>query len=111
MPAEFKKPDDGWLCFLSVLWVVLSAWLVVQFALQGKLAGALVMGIFGLAAAGLWFQSRIAAWALIVFAGLGVIYALVHFGTIPPLRSIGRLLIAGWSIYALVEFLRGQKQA
>lgn len=68
------------------------------------------MGIFGLAAAGLWFQSRVAAWTLIVFASLGIIYALVNFGTIPLLRLIGRLLFAGWSIYALIEFLRGQKE-
>jgi hypothetical protein len=110
MLANFKKPADGWLCFLSVLWVVLSPWLVVRFALQGKWAGVLVRSIFGLAAAGLWFQSTIAAWTLIVFASFWVIYTLVHFGTIPPLRVIGRLLFAGWSIYALVEFLKEQKQ-
>ena len=110
MLANFEKPSDGWLCFFSVLWVVASAGMVVHFAMRGNFFGVGLMGLFGLAAAGLWFQSKIAAWILICFATVGIIGALFSFGKLPTMRLIGRLIFAVWSIFALVGFLKEQRQ-
>src|SRR5262245_61649241 len=108
--TAFQKPANGWLCFFSVLWVVISIGYVIHFALAGNLIGAGLMSLFGFSALGLWFQLRIAAWALILFAGIGIITALLSFGKLPLLRICTRILFAGYGISLLVEYLQQQSK-
>ena len=104
--SNFQKPANGWLCFFSLLWLVPGAGFVVHFALRGNYLGSCIMGLFALAAGGLWFQSRVAAWILILFASIGIIHGLFNVGHIPPLRLLSRFCWAGYSIFLLVEYLR-----
>ena len=104
--SDFQKPNNGWLCFFSLVWIVLGAGFAIHFGLKGNFLGACIMAVFGLAAAGLWFQSRVAAWILILFACVGILHGLFNLGHIPTLRLLSRFCWAGYSIFLLVEFLR-----
>src|ERR1041384_826165 len=106
MMSGFRKPSSGWLCFLSLLWIVIGFWAGGRFALRGNYIGSGIMFVFGLVAAGLWFQSKISAWVLIVCACVGSVYTVFHIGHIPTIRVIMRLLWAVVSIAALVEFIK-----
>jgi hypothetical protein len=106
---DFQRPNNGWLCFFSLLWMVLGAGFAIHFALRGNFLGAAIMGGFGAAAAGLWFQSRLAAWIIILFACVGIIHGLLNIGHIPLLRLLSRFCWAGYSIFLLAEFLNDSK--
>jgi hypothetical protein len=111
MTSSFQKPSSLALCILSILWVLGAIWCSVSFLLGGNFLGAFVMAVFGLAAAGLWFQSRVAAWTLIVFACAGIIYALFSIGHTPGLRIGARICFAIWSLTLLFEFLKSDGDA
>jgi hypothetical protein len=104
--TEFRKPSNGWLCFFSLVWIVLGAGSAIYFAFKGNYLGAGVMGVFSLAAAGLWVQSRLAAWVLILFACAGILHVLLNLGSIRLLRIATRLCWAGYSIFLLIEYLK-----
>jgi len=104
---DFQRPSNAWLCFFSLIWIVGAAGFTIHFALAGKYIGSCIMGVFGIAAAGLWFKSRVAAWVLIVFACAGILHALFNIGHLQPLRILTRLCWAGYSIFLLAEFLKG----
>jgi hypothetical protein len=76
--------------------------------MAANFVGVGLMSLWALAAIGLWFQSRIAAFALLSFAIFGIIYALVSIGKIRPLSIATRLSLAVWSIQLLVEYLKGE---
>jgi hypothetical protein len=105
MIHNFQRPTNIWLCIFSVLWIVLGAWWTFHFAVMGKFLGAGIMFIFGLAAAGLWFQSRAAAWTLITFACIGIIYSLTKIGHAPWYRIASPISWAVWTLFLLWEFL------
>lgn len=104
--SGFQKPRNGWLVFYSIIWITASAWFTFSFATRGNIAGAGIMLIMGLAAVGLWFRSRLAAWAMITFAAFGIINVLLNFTTTPGLRIATRLLIAIGTIFLLAEYLQ-----
>ena len=66
------------------------------------------MALFGFAALGLWFQSRLAARTLIIFACAGILFTLTKIGHAPVLRIVSPIAWAIWTIALLVEFLRGE---
>ena len=109
MIGSFQRPNSLALCIFSVLWIVVSVWFGSTFVLAGKLLSGAGMGVFGLAALGLWFQSRVAAWVLISFACLGIVFALLKIGHAPVLRIITPIAWAAWSITLLAEFLKEQQ--
>jgi len=88
-----------------------SVWFGFNFALAGKIGAAVVMGLFGLAAFGLWFQSRLAAWILIAFACGGILFALLKIGRAPVLRIVSPIAWALWAISLLVEFLKEERSS
>jgi len=106
--GSFERPANLWLCILSVLWIVVGGWYAVSFGRAGNILGAMVMAVFAMAALGLWFQSRVAAWILIAFASAGIIYALFGIGHNHWYRTAGKLCWAVWGIYLLAEFLSGE---
>jgi hypothetical protein len=57
MTNNFQKPSSLALCIFSALWAIVAVWCGVSFALAGKFISAAIMGLFGCAALGLWFQS------------------------------------------------------
>ena len=109
MRGNFHRPGSLSLCIFSALWVVIALWFGVGFVLAGKIISAAVMGLFGFAALGLWFQSRLAAWTLIAFACAGILFALLKIGHAPVLRIVTPIVWAIWAITLLVEFLREQR--
>ena len=111
MSASFQKPSSLALCIFSVLWIVCAAGFAIVFVLGGKILSALIMCVFGIAAVGLWFQSRIAAWVLIAFICAGTIYGLLSIGHTPILRVILRVCWAAWSIMLLIEFLKNDSSS
>jgi hypothetical protein len=111
MAASFHRPSSLWLCIFSSLWVIAGLWYGVNFAVAGKIISAAIMGLFGLAALGLWFQSRLAAWTLIVFACAGILFALLKIGHAPVLRIVTPIAWAIWAITLLVEFLREERSS
>jgi hypothetical protein len=111
MLSSFQKPSSLSLCILSIIWVIGAVWFGVSFVLGGKFLGAVVMSLFGFAAIGLWFQSRLAAWTLIVFAGAGMIIALFSIGHGQGLRIATRLCFAIWSLTLLFEFLKNESSS
>ena len=36
--SNFQKPANGWLCFFSILWIVVGVWLGVQSVIVGRYA-------------------------------------------------------------------------
>ena len=108
MIGSFERPNSLALCIFSGLWIMAALWFGVSFALAGKVLSAVVMGLFGLAALGLWFQSRLAAWTLIAFACAGILFALLKIGHAPSLRIVTPIAWAIWGISLLVEFLNDQ---
>jgi hypothetical protein len=108
MTSNFQRPSSLALCIFSALWVIASLWFGVSFALAGKFISAAIMGLFGFAALGLWFQSRLAAWTLIAFACAGILFSLLKIGHAPVLRIVTPIAWAIWAITLLVEFLRGE---
>jgi hypothetical protein len=104
--SVFQKPRNGWLVFYSILWMAASAWFTFAFANNGNIVGAGIMLIMGIAALGLWFQSRLAAWAMIAFAVFGIVNVLLQFNTTPGLRIATRLVIAIGTIFLLAEYLK-----
>jgi hypothetical protein len=106
MTANFQRPSSLALCIFSILWVIAAAWFTTSFVLRGNWLGAIVMALFGLAALGLWFQSRVAAWTLIAFASVGTVFGLLSIGHTPWLRIATRVCWAIWSVTLLVEFLK-----
>ncbi len=111
MPGNFQRPSSLALCIFSILWMIGALWFGVAFVLGGKIVAALIMGVFGLAAFGLWFQSRAAAWVLIAFACAGTIFGLLSLGHTPVLRIITRVLWAAWSIMLLAGFLKHESSS
>lgn len=83
-----------------------SAWFTISFATKGNIVGSGIMLIMGIAALGLWFQSRLAAWAMISFAVFGIVSVLLQFSTTPGLRIATRLAIAIGTIFLLAEYLQ-----
>jgi TctA family transporter len=108
MSGSFQRPSSLSLCIFSGLWLIAALWFGVSYALSGKIVAALIMGLFGFAALGLWYQSRLAAWTLIVFACAGILFALLKIGHAPVLRIVTPIAWAIWAITLLVEFLRGE---
>jgi hypothetical protein len=106
--SRFHKPNSLALCVLSILWVIGAIWFSISFALNGKFLVTVFMILFGFAAVGLWFGSRVAAWTLIAVAGAGIIYALFSIGHIPALRVALRVCFAIWSISLLYDFLKNE---
>ena len=101
--SAFRKPRNGWLVFYSILWILASAWFTISFATKG---GSGIILIMGIAALGLWFQSRLAAWAMISFAVLGIVSVLLQFSTTAGLRIATPLAIAIGTIFLLAESLQ-----
>ena len=64
------------------------------------------MGALGIAATGLWFRSRLAAWVLILFACAGILHVLLNIGSIRPFRILSHCCISGYFIFLLIEFLK-----
>lgn len=108
MTSNFQPPPRLALCIFSVIWLSAALWFGVSFALAGKIVSAAIMGLFGLAALGLWFQSRVAAWILIAFASISIVVSLLKIGHAPVLRIISPICWAVWAITLLVEYLRGE---
>jgi hypothetical protein len=108
MTSNFQRPPRLALCIFSALWFIAALWFGMSFALSGKIVPAVIMGVFGLAALGLWFQSRIAAGILIAFACAGILFSLLKIGHAPVLRIVTPIAWAIWVITLLVEYLRGE---
>ena len=106
--SNFQPPPRLALCIFSVIWLVAALWFGASYALAGKILAAVIMGAFGFAAAGLWFQSRVAAWTLIAFACAGIIFSLLKIDHAPVLRIISPICWAVWAITLLFEYLRGE---
>ena len=106
--GNFQRPRNLWLCLLSLIWIVGGFGFAAHFGLAGNFFGVVVMALMGSAAVGLWFQSRIAAWTLLGFAIVGIIYALLSIGKLPPLRIASRLCFAIASVTLLIEYLKGE---
>ena len=111
MIGNFQRPTSLSLTIFSVLWVLVGLWFGLSFALSGKVVAAAGMGLFGFAAVGLWFQSRLAAWILIAFACAGMLFSLLKIGHAPVLRIVTPIVWALWAISLLVEFLREERSA
>ena len=111
MIGNFQRPTSLSLTIFSVLWVIAGLWFGLSFALSGKVVAAAGMGLFGFAAVGLWFQSRLAAWILIAFACAGMLFSLLKIGHAPVLRIVTPIVWALWAISLLVEFLREERSA
>jgi len=109
MINNIKRPGDLIFCLLSIVWIVVGVWYGARFAHSGRIVPAAIMGLFAVAAVGLWFQSRLAAWIIITFAFVGTIYSLLNTGGASVLRIGVRVLFAVWTISVLVEFLRREK--
>lgn len=109
--SNFQPPPRLALCIFSVIWLVSAIWFGVTFTVGGRILAAVIMAVFGLAAVGLWFQSRVAAWILIVFASAGIIFSLLKIGHAPGLRIIAPVCWAVWAISLLVEYLRGEARS
>jgi hypothetical protein len=107
---HFQKPENNWLCFFSVLWLLVAAWWVFHFANSGNLLAAAIMGLWGLCAVGLWFQIRAAAWILMTFACIGIIYSLTKIGHARWYRIASPICWALWAISLLWEFLYGEEE-
>jgi len=107
--SNFQKPNNNWLCFLSLVWVVAGVGYAIHFAMAGLFLGAGAMAIMGIAGVGLWFQSRLAAWAMIAFAIFSIGYALLNFGKMPLTRVGFRLCFGIWTLTLLVEYLNGKE--
>jgi hypothetical protein len=107
MTPNFQKPHNNWLSFFSVVWLLAALWWGIHFAAHGKVAAAGIMFFWGLCAVGLWFQIRAAAWMLMVFAALGIIYSLTKIGHVPWFRIASPIFWAVWAISLLWEFLQG----
>jgi|SRR3954447_814532 hypothetical protein len=107
MTSNFQPPPRLALCIFSVLWFITALWFGVTFALAGKIVSAAIMGLFGIATFGLWFQSRVAAWILIAFACAGIVFSLLKIGHAPVLRIVSPIIWAVWAITLLAEFLSG----
>lgn len=86
--SNFRPPPRLELCIFSVIWLIAALWYGTNYALTGKILSALLLGAFGFAAAGLWFQSRVAAWTLIAFACAGILFSLLKIGHAPVLRIV-----------------------
>jgi len=111
MTSNFQPPSRLALCVFSVIWLIGALWFGVSFALAGKILAAVIMGVFGFAALGLWFQSQVAAWILIAFASVGIVFSLVKIGHAPVLRIVTPICWAVWAITMLVEYLRGERSS
>lgn len=111
MIGNFQRPSRFSLCIFSGLWIGVGLWFGVSFALAGKILSAAMMGLFGFAALGLWFQSRFAAWTLIAFACAGICFSLLKIGHAPVLRIVTPIAWAVWAITLLVEFLREESHS
>ncbi|HSU57556.1 MAG TPA: hypothetical protein VLT36_26175 [Candidatus Dormibacteraeota bacterium] len=105
---SFQRPSNGWLCAFSVLWFFVGVWFAGRFALGGHFIGAGLMGVYSLAALGLWFQSRAAALVLMTFACVGIIYALFKIGHVPWYRVASPITWAIWALFLLWEYLEEQ---
>lgn len=105
MFSSFQRPNNGWLVFFSILWLVLGLVLVIMALLKGNLLFGLLMLPVPVCAAGLWFGSRLSAIVLILFVVAGGVYTLFQMRQLPPLRVIWRLCYAAYSIYLLIEYL------
>src|SRR5262245_4588144 len=108
MTGNFQRPSNVWLCILSALWAIIGLWYGVSFIVAGKIIAGVLMGLFACAALGLWFQSRLAAWTLIVLACAGIVFSLFKIGHAPVLRVISPIVWAIWSLTLLAEYLRGE---
>ena len=108
MISNFQRPSSLALCIFSALWIIVALWFGASFALAGKIVSAAIMALFGVAALGLWFQSRLAAWTLIIFACAGILFTLTKIGHAPVLRIVSSIAWAIWAITLVVEFLRGE---
>ena len=106
MIGGFKKPNNVWLCLFSILWLLIAVWFGSRFVINGKIAAASLLGVWGLASLGLWFQSRAAARVLIGFACIGILFSLLKIGSVPLLRVITPIFWAAWAIMLLVEYLQ-----
>ena len=106
MIGYFRRPGSLSLCIFSGLWISAAIWFGVGFISAGKILAAAIMGAFGLAAVGLWFQSRLAAWTLIAFACAGILFSLLKIGHAPVLRIVSPIAWAIWAITLLFEFLK-----
>jgi hypothetical protein len=104
---NFQHPTNIWLCIFSVLWLLGGTYFAFHFIVAGKPVGAAIMGVYALAAVGLWFQSRAAAWILIAFACAGIIYSLTKIGHAPWYRVASPITWAVWALFLLWEFLSG----
>lgn len=109
MIGDFHRPRSLSLCIFSALWITGALWFGVSFAIAGKLIAAVIMGLFGWAALGLWFQSRLAARIMIAFACAGILFALLKIGRAPVLRIVTPIAWATWAITLLLEFLREER--
>ena len=72
--------------------------------MAGKYVQCVFMGLFALAAAGLWFQSRVAAGALITLAFISIIYSLFKIGHAPWYRIASPISWALWGMFLLWEY-------
>src|SRR5678815_2048720 len=108
MTSNFQPPPRLALCVFSVIWLIAALWFGVSFALSGRIFPAVIMAVFGFAALGLWFQSRVAGWILIASACAGIVFSLLKIGHAPVLRIISPIAWAVWAITLLVEYLRGE---
>ena len=108
MTSNFQPPPRLALCIFSVIWFIVALGYSVSFVLAGNIFGAVIMAVFGIAALGLWFQSRAAAWTLMAFACAGILFSLSKIGHAPILRIISPIVWAVWAITLLVEYLRGE---
>jgi hypothetical protein len=77
---------------------------------MGKFIGAAIMSFWALCALGLWFQIRAAAWVLMTFACVGIIYSLTKIGHVPWYRVASPICWAVWALTLLWEFLRGENE-
>jgi hypothetical protein len=107
---DFQKPRNNWLCVFTVIWVLAAAFWAFHFVAMGKFLAAGVMCFWALCAVGLWFQVRLAAWVLMIFAGMGIIYSLTKIGHVPWYRVASPICWAVWAIFLLWEFLYGREE-
>jgi|ERR1043166_373800 hypothetical protein len=108
---NFQRPANIWLCLLSLLWFALGGWYCVKAFLVGKFFLAALCGAACLAAGGLWFQSRAAAWVLIALMVLGIGYTLTILGTLRWSQAGFRICYGYLSLSLLWKYLKEHSSA
>lgn len=91
---------------MSIVWLCVSLWFTISTIKHGNFLGTGLMLLMGIAAAGLWFRSRMAAWVMIAFSVFGILNAFLRMGDSHWSRMGTRLCIAIGTIFLLAEYLQ-----